>query len=101
MGVRDGLGPTAHTELAVERGQAVLQSAGHDPKSLAICAMDFGQSIANSSDCSAEVSSVPKSGSTRKVSGKSSSRLCNSAAVTPLEPEDAPLPKDRARACHP
>ena len=34
MGVRDGLGSTAHTELAVERGQTVLQSSGHDPELL-------------------------------------------------------------------
>src|SRR5699024_10686426 len=34
MGVRDGLGSTGHTELAVERGQTVVQSSGHDPELL-------------------------------------------------------------------
>src|SRR5699024_12100958 len=64
------------------------------PNSRAICAIDLDESIANSSDCSAGVRSVWKSGVTGEVSGSSSRRSCSTLAVISAKVHD------RATASH-
>src|SRR5699024_6750182 len=59
------------------------------PNSLAICATDFGESMAKSSDSSAGVSSVGKSGGAGDVSGSSRTRLCSSVPVISSPPKEA------------